>query len=286
MKFFKGHEKDLGDHFTVKRLLPSMEKRSIGPFVFLDHFGPVPVVTGKELVVRSHPHIGLSTITFLYDGVIEHRDSLGVFQPIRPFETNWMTAGSGIAHSERSVLDDQYKFFEGLQTWVALPKEKEEMEPGFQHLSEKEIPVYKQNGLIFRLLGGEFLDLKSTAHVHSPLFYADVEVKPQAGKIQWEVRPKEEAGLYVARGKIIVAGQEFGVGNMISFDLGASVEFEALEDSRLMLLGGEPLPEKRHLWWNFVSTSQELIDKAKESYHKDTFPRVPGEVEKIPLPPL
>ncbi|TGN17364.1 pirin family protein [Leptospira idonii] len=281
----KGHVKDLGDNFTVRRILPAMEKRFVGPFVFFDHFGPVPVVTGKELSVRPHPHIGLSTITFLYDGVINHKDSLGVEQPIRPFETNWMTAGSGIVHSERSLLDPEYKIIEGLQTWVALPKDKEEIDPSFQHLSQAEIPIYEQEGIIFRLLGGEFLGLKSKAHVHSPLFYADIEAKPSAGEVVWDLSEKQEAGLYVARGSVRVAGEDLDVGKMAIFPKGEKVRFQATQNSRLMLLGGEPLEEKRNLWWNFVSTSQERIEKAKSDWENDLFAKVPGETERIPLPP-
>ncbi|MCG6146893.1 pirin family protein [Leptospira levettii] len=279
-----GHSKDLGDNFIIRRVLPALEKRSVGPFVFFDHFGPVPVVTGEELVVRAHPHIGLATITFLYDGVITHRDSLEVEMDIRPNETNWMVAGSGIVHSERSKFDPKYEVLEGIQTWIALPKEKEQISPSFQHLSETEIPVMKQKGLIFRLLGGKFLDLESSAVVHSPLFYADIDVKMDADLIEWQLSPEEEAGLYIARGAIESEGESYAVGSMVLFEKGTKVSFKAKQNSRLMLLGGEPLKEKRHLYWNFVATSQELIDSAKERWAKDEFPKVPNETDRIPLP--
>lgn len=279
-----GHSKDLGDNFIIRRVLPALEKRSVGPFVFFDHFGPVPVVTGEELVVRAHPHIGLATITFLYDGVITHRDSLEVEMDIRPNETNWMVAGSGIVHSERSKFDPKYEVLEGIQTWIALPKEKEQISPSFQHLSEAEIPVMKQKGLTFRLLGGKFLDLESSAVVHSPLFYADIDVKIDAGQIEWQLSSEEEAGLYIARGAIESEGESYTVGSMVLFEKGMKVSFKAKQNSRLMLLGGEPFKEKRHLYWNFVATSQELIDSAKERWAKDEFPKVPNETDRIPLP--
>ncbi|MCW7496651.1 pirin family protein [Leptospira levettii] len=279
-----GHSKDLGDNFIIRRVLPALEKRSVGPFVFFDHFGPVPVVTGEELVVRAHPHIGLATITFLYDGVITHRDSLEVEMDIRPNETNWMVAGSGIVHSERSKFDPKYEVLEGIQTWIALPKEKEQIPPSFQHLSETEIPVMKQKGLTFRLLGGKFLDLESSAVVHSPLFYADIDIKMDAGQVEWQLSSEEEAGLYIARGAIESEGESYTVGSMVLFEKGTKVSFKAKQNSRLMLLGGEPLKEKRNLYWNFVSTSQELIDSAKERWAKDEFPKVPNETDRIPLP--
>lgn len=280
----KGQSKDLGDNFTIRRVLPAMEKRSVGPFVFFDHFGPVPVVTGEELVVRAHPHIGLATITFLYDGVITHRDSLKVEMDIKPHETNWMVAGSGIVHSERSKFDAKYEVLEGIQTWIALPKEKEEIDPSFEHFSESEIPVLKKDGLIFRLLGGNFLGLHSPATVNSPLFYADIEMKPEAEAVNWILSDTEEAGLYVSRGSIESNGESYAVGSMVLFEKGTAVSFKAKQNSRLMLLGGEPLNEKRHLYWNFVSTSQVTIERAKERWAKDEFPKVPNETDRIPLP--
>lgn len=280
----KGHSKDLGDNFIIRRVLPAMEKRSVGPFVFYDHFGPVPVVTGEELVVRAHPHIGLATITFLYDGVITHRDSLKVEMDIRPHETNWMVAGSGIVHSERSKFDPKYEVLEGIQTWIALPKEKEGIDPSFEHFSESEIPVLRKDGLVFRLLGGSFLGLQSPATVHSPLFYADIEIKHEAEEVNWILSDKEEAGLYVSRGSIESNGESYAVGSMVLFEKGTAVTFNAKQNSRLMLLGGEPLTEKRHLFWNFVSTSQDTIERAKERWAKDEFPKVPKETDRIPLP--
>lgn len=285
VKSITGHTKDLGDNFHIRRVLPSLEKRSVGPFVFFDHFGPVPIVTGQELVVRAHPHIGLATITFLYDGIILHRDSLGVEEKIQPNETNWMVAGNGIVHSERSLFDKKYEILEGIQTWIALPKEKEDIDPSFQHLSESEIPVYKENGITLRLLGGNFLNLKSPAIVHSSLLYADIHVEKEASKVEWQLQESVEAAIYVSRGSIEVEGAVFGVGSMILFEKGSKITFSPQLESRLMLLGGEPLSERRILYWNFVSTSQEKIDQAKVRWENDEFPKVINETERIPLPP-
>ncbi len=285
MIILKGQKKDLGDNFFIKRVLPSLEKRSIGPFVFFDHFGPAELTRGDEMVVRSHPHIGLSTITFLYDGLIHHRDSLGISQLIRSFETNWMTAGKGIVHSERSEKDPASNLLEGIQTWIALPKEKEDIDPAFQHLSSEQIPVWETAGLTLRLLGGKFLHLSSPAVVHSPLFYADITSSGPSENIHWKLPPEEEAGLYVTKGEILVNGFSISVGEMAVFEIGSEIKFSTVMESRMMLLGGKPFPEKRHLWWNFVSSDQSKIDKAKELWASDLFPKVPGEEDRIPLPP-
>ncbi|EQA53996.1 pirin family protein [Leptospira kmetyi] len=283
MKIISAILKDLGDNFRVRRILPSIEARHVGPFVFVDHMGPVPIQTGKELVVRPHPHIGLATITYLYDGVIFHRDSIGSEMPIRPYEVNWMTAGSGIAHSERSQLDPQYTFLEGIQTWVALPKEYEEVDAEFFHLDRKDIPVVNGDGWELRLAAGEFLGKKSPVKVYSTLFYADLEANPGA-KGEWNIPNDQESALYVARGSLNIQGQTIGVGQMAVFARGEKIEFSSEEGSRAILLGGVPFEEHRHLWWNFVSTSLERIEKAKLEWKEERFPKVPGETERIPLP--
>ncbi|XDD51111.1 pirin family protein [Leptospira sp. WS92.C1] len=283
MKIISGITKDLGDNFQVRRILPSIEARQVGPFVFVDHMGPVSITTGKELTVRSHPHIGLATITYLYDGVILHRDSLGTEMPIRPFEANWMTAGSGIAHSERSQLDSQYSFMEGIQTWVALPKESEEVNPEFFHLDREQIPIFTGNLWELRLVAGEFLGKRSPVKIYSSLFYADLEAIPGATG-EWKIPVDQESALYVARGSVEVHGQKVQVGQMAVFELGEAVSFSSSEGSRAVLLGGVPLPERRYLWWNFVSTSLERIERAKLEWKEELFPSVPGETDRIPLP--
>lgn len=224
MKVISAVIKDLGENFRVRRILPSIEARHVGPFVFVDHMGPVSIQTGKELTVRSHPHIGLATITYLYDGVILHRDSIGTEMKIRPYEVNWMTAGSGIAHSERSQLDLQYPILEGIQTWVALPKESEEVEPEFFHLDKNEIPVISEKDWELRLAAGEFLGKRSPVKVYSTLFYADLEVRA-GGEGKWNIPNDQESALYVARGSLEVQGQKIQMGNMAVFDLGETVSF-------------------------------------------------------------
>lgn len=283
MKIISAVIKELGDNFRVRRILPSIEARHVGPFVFVDHMGPVPIQTGKELTVRSHPHIGLATITYLYDGVILHRDSIGSEMPIRPYEVNWMTAGSGIAHSERSQLDSQYSILEGIQTWVALPKESEEVSAEFFHLDQKDIPVIKGESWELRLIAGEFLGKRSPVKVYSSLFYADLNVEPGA-KGEWNIPGDQESALYVARGSLEIRDQKIQVGQMAVFNSGETISFSSTQGGRSILLGGIPFPERRYLWWNFVSTSPERIEKAKLEWKEERFPKVPGETERIPLP--
>ncbi|MBF3378148.1 pirin family protein [Leptospira borgpetersenii] len=283
MKIISAVIKELGDNFRVRRILPSIEARHVGPFVFVDHMGPVPIQTGKELTVRSHPHIGLATITYLYDGVILHRDSIGSEMPIRPYEVNWMTAGSGIAHSERSQLDSQYSILEGIQTWVALPKESEEVSAEFFHLDQKDIPVIEGESWELRLIAGEFLGKRSPVKVYSSLFYADLNVEPGA-KGEWNIPGDQESALYVARGSLEIRDQKIQVGQMAVFNSGETISFSSTQGGRSILLGGVPFPEPRHLWWNFVSTSLERIEKAKLEWKEERFPKVLGETERIPLP--
>ncbi|ASV11036.1 pirin family protein [Leptospira santarosai] len=283
MKIISAVIKELGDNFRVRRILPSIEARQVGPFVFVDHLGPVPIQTGKELTVRSHPHIGLATITYLYDGVILHRDSLGSEIPIRPYEVNWMTAGSGIVHSERSQLDPRYSVLEGIQTWVALPKKSEEVDAEFFHLDRKDIPVISGNGWEIRLLAGEFLGKRSPVNVYSSLFYADLDA--QAGAFgEWNIPSDQESALYVARGSLEIRGKKIQVGQMAVFNSGETISFSSSEGSRAILLGGVPFPEHRYLWWNFVSTSLERIERAKLEWKEERFAIVSGETERIPLP--
>ncbi|MDV6237555.1 pirin family protein [Leptospira ellisii] len=283
MKLISAVIKDLGDDFRVRRILPSFDARHVGPFVFVDHMGPVSIKTGKELSVRPHPHIGLATITYLYDGVVFHRDSLGTEATIRPHEINWMTAGSGIAHSERSLVDPQFTFLEGIQTWVALPREFEEAEPEFFHLDREQIPVVEGDRWTLRLAAGEFLGKRSPVKVYSTLFYADLEAESGAAA-EWSIPPDQESGLYVARGSLEVGGQKVEVGQMAVFDPGESISFSSENGARVIVLGGVPFPERRHLWWNFVSTSLERIERAKLEWKEERFPKVPGETERIPLP--
>lgn len=283
MIYLVAKKKDLGDGFFVRRALPQIEARHVGPFVFLDHMGPVPVKTGKEIEVRPHPHIGLATVTYLYDGVITHRDSLGMVQDIRPYEVNWMTAGSGIVHSERSKLDPEYNILEGIQVWVALPKDSEETSPEFFHYDREQLPVLSGGGWEMRLIAGTFLGEVSPTKVYSPLFYADLEVEAGA-EVELPVPMDQESAIYVARGKVDAEGKIISIGDLAVYPKGGAVKFRAEEVSRIVLLGGTPLSATRHMYWNFVSSSQERIEKAKEDWKADRFPHVPGETERIPLP--
>ncbi|PJE02036.1 MAG: pirin [Leptospira sp.] len=289
MKIIHSHLKDLGDNFHVRRALPSLEARHAGPFVFLDHFGPVEMKSGEELIVRPHPHIGLATLTYLYEGAILHRDSLGTEQMILPEETNWMTSGNGIVHSERSRKDFGQVRVEGIQAWVALPREYEDCEPEFFHYEKSQIPELITDTYEFRLIAGEFLGLKSPVKIYSSLFYADFKAT-KASSIAWDSLQSSEMGLYISKGRIELKDLESNestvlkVGDLAFFEPGEKIEFQHSPDARLVVLGGIPHPEKRILYWNFVSSSQEKIDEAKIRWNEDRFPKVPNETDRIPLP--
>ncbi|NCS95363.1 MAG: pirin family protein [Leptospira sp.] len=289
MKIIHSHVKDLGDNFHVRRSLPSIETRHAGPFVFLDHFGPVEMLTGEELVVRPHPHIGLATLTYLYEGAILHRDSLGTEQMILPEETNWMTSGNGIAHSERSRKEYDQVRIEGIQAWVALPVEAEDCDPEFFHYDKSQIPELSTDSFLLRLIAGEFLGLKSPVKIYSPLFYADFKAK-KASSISWDSLADQELGLYISKGTISLRdsdanqSHELKVGDLAYFAPGEKVEFEHSNEARIVVLGGKAHPEKRFLYWNFVSSSQEKINKAKIRWEEDSFAKVPNEDDRIPLP--
>ncbi|MBN8219582.1 MAG: pirin family protein [Spirochaetes bacterium] len=278
-----GKTKDLGDGFHVVRILPHIDARAVGPFVFVDHFGPAPITTGHELSVRPHPHIGLATVTYLYDGVIFHKDSIGSEELIQPDEVNWMTAGRGIVHSEHSRRDARYAIIEGIQTWVALPAEHEETEPAFEHYAADVLPVLKGPGWKMRLIAGSLMSETSPVKILSPLFYADLELTA-GGSALLDFPPGQQAALYVARGAVAAAGQNAKVGEMIVFADGEKVTVAAPAEARVVLLGGKRLAEPRHLWWNFVSSSKERIEKAKLDWQANTMGLVAGESDRIPLP--
>jgi redox-sensitive bicupin YhaK (pirin superfamily) len=277
--------RDLGDGFTVRRLLPSAARRMVGPFIFLDHMGPVHLAPGHGLDVRPHPHINLATVTYLFDGEILHRDSLGSEQPIRPGAVNWMTAGRGIVHSERSppVARKTGARVHGLQLWVALPKTAEEVEPTFRHHGVGDIPAVEWRGARLRVVAGSAYGVTSPVKVLSPLFYVDAQLERAA-----ELRlPDAFTGraAYVVEGSIACDGQVHGVSTMLIFRAGAAASVTALEPTRVMLLGGAPLDGERYIEWNFVSSSEARIERAKDDWRSGRFPRVPGdEVEFIPLP--
>ncbi len=273
---------DLGDGFHVRRALPSPERRSVGPFVFFDHIGPVDLAPGRGLDVRPHPHIGLATVTYLFEGEIVHRDSLGSVQAIRPGAVNWMTAGRGIVHSERTgpELRARGHRVHGLQTWLGLPRAHEETEPSFAHHAE--LPVLEDNGVTVRLILGDLLGLASPVATLSPTFYADVSLAA-ARRFVLPSGPDERA-IYLVEGAIEVDGYTQRAGEMRVFEAGAEVVAESPAGARFVAFGGAPLDGPRHVWWNFVSSSADRIRQAAEDWRAGRFATVPGETELIPLP--
>jgi redox-sensitive bicupin YhaK (pirin superfamily) len=270
----------------VRRILPFRLKRMVGPFIFMDHGGPIQSAPAmvKSLDVLPHPHIGLSTVSYLFDGAITHRDSLGVEQVIQPGEVNWMTAGKGIAHSERFEDPNLWAAggFEMIQTWVALPESAEEVDPAFANYKKTDLPVFTDKGIWMRLIAGSAFGLKNDVKTHSALFYLHVELDQQASF----GLPKEhvERAIYVVKGSIEFNGMKYNSGHMLVFRKGSEPTIQALEQSTLMLLGGEPLGE-RFIWWNFVSSRKERIEQAKADWQQGRIILPPNDnKEFIPLP--
>jgi redox-sensitive bicupin YhaK (pirin superfamily) len=276
--------RDLGEGFEVRRVLPAIEKRAVGPFVFFDQMGPTRLAPGKGLDVRPHPHIGLATITYLFEGEILHRDSLGTVQAIRPGEVNWMTAGRGIVHSERSPpeLRPAGPRLFGIQAWIGLPQAHEEAEPAFVHHAAADLPMIEARGARVRLIAGTLSGRSSPVAVFSPMVYADAALEPGAA-FDFPAEHEDRA-VYIATGAIEIAGTRRESGRMVVLAPGETVTLSAPVDARVLLLGGAPLDGHRHLWWNFVSSRKERIEQAKAEWHQGRFPPVPGETEFIPLP--
>jgi redox-sensitive bicupin YhaK (pirin superfamily) len=276
--------RDLGDGFQVRRVLPAAERRAVGPFVFFDQMGPVALAPGKGLDVRPHPHIGLATVTYLFEGEILHRDSLGTAQPIRPGEVNWMTAGRGIVHSERTppgLRASGSRIF-GLQTWVALPRSHEEAEPGFVHCKSSDLPVTERDGCTTRLIVGSLDGMRSPVPTLSEMFYAASQLRP-GGRLSLRAEHAERA-VYVLDGNVAVEGRSFSAGHLLVFRPAVPVVLQGHSEAQVMLLGGAPLDGPRHVWWNFVSSRKERIAEAAAQWKAARFPPVPGETEFIPLP--
>jgi len=274
---------DLGG-FEVKRVLPSSRRRMVGPFIFLDQMGPTPFEDGAGVDVRPHPHIGLSTVTWLLDGEIMHRDSVGSIQNIRPGEVNWMTAGSGIAHSERTpdALRPGGSRLYGLQTWLALPQPFEEAEPFFEHFGDDALPKIDGDGLTATLIAGSGWGKQSPVQVFSETIYADVQI---AGGSALPIPPEhEERAVYVLEGTVAVAGEDYEAGSLMVFKPGIAVEVQTSADARVMVLGGEAADGPRHIWWNFVSSRPERIEQAKRDWEEKRFAEVVDDDEFIPLP--
>ncbi|MGB8842336.1 MAG: pirin family protein [Aliidongia sp.] len=279
--------RDLGDDFKVRRALPTAHRRMVGPFIFLDQFGPMVFRAGAGLNVRPHPHIGLSTLTYLLDGEIVHRDSVGSVVTIRAGDVNWMTAGRGIVHSERApaLLQATGGALFGHQIWVALPKALEEMAPGFSHHAQGSLPGLDADGVSLTVIAGEAFGARSPVPVYSDLIYADAVLKPGA-RLRLGAEYAERAVLVVS-GEIEIAGQTgaFGETQLVVFKPNAEIVLHTRCGAHLMVVGGEPLPEPRHIYWNFVSSSTERIEQAKEDWRRGRFPEIAGETEFIPLPP-
>lgn len=278
--------RDLGDGFEVRRALPAAERRMVGPFVFLDQMGPTVLRPGVGLDVRPHPHIGLATVTWLLEGEILHRDSLGNIQPIRAGEVNWMTAGRGIVHSERSdhsQREHESRLY-GLQCWVALPRDQEACDPDFTHLTADALPSMDAEGASATLVAGEFLGMRSSLPTRSPLYYVQLRMQPNAHfVVPYEY---DEQAFYVINGEVSLPQEgTHGPGRLLVTRLGTSVELRAgPQGAMLMLLGGEPMDGPRHIAWNFVSSSEERIQQASAQWLQRRFDPVPEETEFIPLP--
>lgn len=276
---------DLGDGFMVRRMLPVLQARHVGPFVFFDHIGPATFAAGKGMDVRPHPHIGLATVTWLFDGVIRHRDSLGSLADIRPGEVNWMTSGHGIVHSERTPPEARQdgQLLHGIQVWVALPQADAEVEPEFHHHDRAVLPKIRRPGMEAVLIAGTAYGERSPVKVFAPMFFLEVQLA--AGAELALPAEHAERGVHVVEGAIRWGELEIGAQQMAVQAGPAAPPLRAHETSRLMLFGGAPLDGDRHLWWNFVASTRERIEQAKADWREGRFPKVPGDdKEFIPLP--
>jgi redox-sensitive bicupin YhaK (pirin superfamily) len=304
MSFFPGKDPSLGDAqssdaieqvivprsvdlggFQVHRALPSGRSRMVGPFIFFDHFGPAVFKAGDGVDVRPHPHIGLATVTYLFDGEIVHRDSLGTAMPIRPGAVNWMTAGRGIVHSERTAADhrDGGEPLHGLQLWVALPMRDEETAPAFAHTAAADIPALGDNGLTLRVVAGTLHGLRSPVVTSWDTLFADAHLK--AGATLPLDAAHEERAVYVLGGEIEIGGDRHGPERLLVLKPGDPVAIRAASDAHFVVVGGAAMDGPRHIWWNFVSSRQERIDAAKADWKAGRFDIVPGDTsEFIPLP--
>jgi redox-sensitive bicupin YhaK (pirin superfamily) len=284
-RVLEGRPRDLGG-FSVRRVLPAGGQQTVGPFIFFDHMGPAIFAPGEGVDVRPHPHIGLATVTYLFEGEFMHRDSLGSAQLIRPGDVNWMVAGRGIAHSERTPPELRRAPagapIHGIQTWIALPTAHEETSPSFSHHPAADLPEITGNGAQLRLIAGEAYGARAPAAVFSPMFY--VEAILEAGATIELPDHYQDRAAYVVEGGVEVAGQHYAVGQMTVFAAAVPVMLRASGPARVMLLGGAPLDGPRHIWWNFVSSSRERLERAKLDWRDDRFAAVPGDPERIPLP--
>lgn len=272
-------------NFMVGRLLPFRQKRAVGPFVFIDHMGPVHLSDHENFDVGPHPHIGLSTLTYLFEGAIMHRDSIGSVTEIQPGAVNWMTAGKGVVHSERTPerLRKSDKQLHGLQIWVALPKHLEEMEPAFAHIEANEIPQWEQNGVRIKLIAGEVMQRKSPVPVYSPLYFLELKSeKRQEVDLGHELFG--ESALYILEGEIKSEGHTYGPKQILIASNSNLCSFEMNENTTVYIFGGEAFPEERFINWNFVSSSKERLEQARQDWMAQRFPKIEGETGFVPYP--
>jgi redox-sensitive bicupin YhaK (pirin superfamily) len=276
---------DIGN-FLVGRLLPFRGRRMVGPFIFIDHMGPAKLNQYQNIDIGPHPHVGLSTLTYLFEGSIMHRDSLGTEMEIKPGQVNWMTSGSGIVHSERTpeYLRSSDKSLHGLQIWVALPKELEDMKPEFFHIEENGLPVWEKDGVHYKLIAGEALGKKSSVPVSSKLFLIELQNSTdQPVEIKHELYG--EVALYILEGSITNDGNTYEPKRILVAKEDSLCAFTLQPHSTIYIFGGEPFAEERFIYWNFVATSRERIEIAKQRWLDQSFPKIEGEIGFVPLPP-
>lgn len=284
-RVIEGRPRDLGG-FEVRRVLPAAGRQTVGPFIFFDHIGPALLARGGGVDVRPHPHIGLATVTYLFEGAFVHRDSLGSNQVIRPGDVNWMVAGRGIVHSERTPPEQRSApggaAIHGIQTWIALPREHEEAEPAFEHHPAKTLPQISLPGARLCLIAGTAYGVRAPTSVYSPMFYLAAELAADS-ELSLPAEYAERA-VYVVDGEIQAGGKHYRVGQMPVFEPGIDAKVRTHAPAKVMVLGGESLDGPRHIWWNFVSSSLERIESAKLQWQEQRFASVPGDDERIPLP--
>ncbi|MFI2743531.1 pirin family protein [Zhouia sp. PK063] len=278
-------------NFMVGRLLPFKQKRAVGPFVFIDHMGPTCLKEYQNLDVPPHPHIGLSTLTYLFDGAIFHKDSIGNEVEIKPGEVNWMTSGKGVVHSERTpeYLREDNKFLHGFQIWVGLPKHLEQSEPSFSHIQKENIPTWEENGIYYKLIAGEIKDKKSPVPTHSPLFFLEIKTK-EAKQVHIGDQLFGEVGMYILNGEVNIEGNSYGTKQLLIAKNTSLCSFDTTAEATLYLFGGDPFPEERFIFWNFVNSNKSVIEQAKENWKNQNvtaFPKIPTDQEEfVPLPKL
>lgn len=278
--------RDIGN-FMVGRLLPFHSKRMVGPFIFIDHMGPVAMNDHQNMDVGPHPHIGLSTLTFLFDGAVMHRDSLGTAVEITPGAVNWMTAGHGIVHSERTPerLRQVDKQMHGLQIWVALPKELEDIDPSFHHVEAKDLPSWEADGAQFKLIAGEVMGERSPVPVHSPLYMLEIR-SVEGCEVRIGQQLYGEVGLYILEGEVREGtdGEAIGPRQIVVAKDPSLCSFTMAPNTTVYLFGGEPFPEERYIYWNFVATSEARLEAAKTRWRELRFPMIEGETGHVPMP--